>query len=87
MPEKNWLKKKQMFFFWILICPNFPELVHGTIKDFISQLPAEKFERIHKSYVISLSEVVYPEGNRVKIGEHKIPVSINYKEQLIQKSG
>ena len=62
-------------------------MVHGTMKDFFAQLPSEKFEQIHKSYVIALSKVVYLEGNRVKIGEHKIPVSINYREQLIQKLG
>lgn len=62
-------------------------MVHGTMKDFLSQLPAEKFERIHKSYVISLSKVIYMEGNRVKIGDYKIPVSINFREQLIQKLG
>jgi DNA-binding LytR/AlgR family response regulator len=60
-------------------------MVHGTLKDFISQLPAEKFERIHKSYVISLSKVVYLEGNRLKIGDYKLPVSLNFREQLMQK--
>ena len=60
-------------------------MVHGKMKDFLAQLPDEKFERIHKSYVISLSKVIYLEGNRVKIGDQKIPVSINYRERLIQK--
>ena len=60
-------------------------MVHGTLKDFISQLPSEKFERIHKSYVISLSKVVYLEGNRLKIGDYKLPVSLNFREQLMQK--
>ncbi len=62
-------------------------MVHGTMKEFIAQLPPEKFERIHKSYVISLEKVIYLEGNQVKIGSHKLPVSINYREQLIQKLG
>ncbi|MBN1986339.1 MAG: response regulator transcription factor [Prolixibacteraceae bacterium] len=60
-------------------------MVHGTLKDFISQLPSEKFERIHKSYVISLSKVVYLEGNRLKISDYKLPVSLNFREQLMQK--
>jgi DNA-binding LytR/AlgR family response regulator len=62
-------------------------LVHGTMKEFISQLPEDRFERIHKSYVISLSKVVYLEGNQVKIGDFKLPVSINFKEQLARKLG
>ena len=58
-------------------------MVHGTMKDFINQLPSEKFMRIHKSYVISLSKIVYVEGNLVKIGEEKIPVSLNFKDELL----
>ncbi len=60
-------------------------MVHGTLKEFITQLPANLFGRIHKSYVISLSKVVYTEGNQVKLGEYKLPVSLSYKEELIKK--
>lgn len=60
-------------------------MVHGKLKDFLSQLPKNNFEQIHKSYVISLSKVVYVEGNYVKVGVHKIPVSTNFKEQLLKK--
>ncbi len=60
-------------------------MVHGTLKEFITQLPANLFGRIHKSYVISLSKVIYTEGNQVKLGEYKLPVSLSYKEELIKK--
>ncbi len=62
-------------------------MVHGTMKEFISQLPSGKFERVHKSYVIAISKVVYMEGNMVKVGDHKIPVSVNYRESLVRKLG
>ncbi len=62
-------------------------MVHGKLKDFLMQLPKNSFEQIHKSYIISLSKVVYVEGNLVKIGTHKIPVSVNFKEQLLKKLG
>jgi len=60
-------------------------MVHGTLKEFIAMLPKNQFERIHKSYVISLSKVVYTEGSQVKIGEHKLPVSLSYKEDFIKR--
>lgn len=60
-------------------------MVHGTLKDFISLIPENLFGRIHKSYVISLSKVEYTEGNQVKIGEHKLPVSLSYKDELLRK--
>ena len=60
-------------------------LVHGTLKEMLQQLPEKLFERIHKSYIISLSKIDYLEGNLVKVGEHKIPVSISCREQLLKK--
>lgn len=62
-------------------------MVHGKLKDFFNQLPKSSFEQIHKSYIISLSKVIYVEGNLVKVGNHKIPVSLNFKEQLLKKLG
>ena len=60
-------------------------LVHGTLKEMLEQLPANQFERVHKSYVISLTKVDYLEGNQVKVGDHKIPVSLSYRNQLLKK--
>jgi len=60
-------------------------VVHGKMKDYLEQLPASRFERIHKSYIIAWSKVEYLEGNRVKIGEHKLPVSLNYRDKLLEK--
>jgi DNA-binding LytR/AlgR family response regulator len=60
-------------------------MVHGTLKEFLEQLPSNSFERIHKSYVIALEKVVYLEGNQVKLGEYKLPVSLSYKDSLSVK--
>lgn len=62
-------------------------MVHGTLKEFIVQLPEKYFEQIHKSYVISLSKVDYIEGNQVKVGNYKLPVSLSFKEQFLKKLG
>ncbi len=59
--------------------------VHGTLKEFIELLPAACFERIHKSYVIALNKVEYLEGNLVKVGEYKLPVSLHFRENLLAK--
>lgn len=62
-------------------------MVHGRMKEFLAQLPENGFEQIHKSYVISLSKIDYVEGNLVKVGDTKLPVSLSYKEQLLAKLG
>jgi DNA-binding LytR/AlgR family response regulator len=55
-----------------------------TIKSLEDQLPAKKFLRIHKSYIISLEKVTSLRGNEVIIGAHKIPIGKNYKDQLLK---
>jgi len=49
------------------------------------QLPSEQFTRIHRSYVIALSAIEFIEGNMVKVGKEKLPISENLKEELLEK--
>ena len=60
-------------------------MVHGRLKDFLARLPEENFVQIHKSWVISLSKIQYVEGNQVLISEKRIPISVKFKEQLLEK--
>ena len=59
-------------------------MAHGTMKQFIEKLSAPEFQRIHKSYVVNLNKVSYIEGNQVKIGDDKIPVSLTYRDELMK---
>lgn len=56
-----------------------------TLKDFYEQLPESMFSRVHKSYIVSLSNIEYLEGNLIKLGEHSIPVGKAYKEAFMEK--
>ena len=49
------------------------------------QLPTEQFVRIHRSHVIALAAIEFIEGNTVKIGKEKLPISENFKETLLGK--
>ena len=62
-------------------------MVHGTMKDFLSQLPETLFQRIHKSYAINLKKVNYIEGNQVKLSLASIPLSLSYREVLFEALG
>ena len=48
-------------------------------------LPAERFMRIHKSFVIAFEAIDSVEKNKVRIGEQLIPIGDSYKEQFLQK--
>jgi DNA-binding LytR/AlgR family response regulator len=55
-----------------------------TIKSLEEQLPAKKFLRVHKSFIVSLEKIIALRGNEVVIGPHKIPVGKIYKDQLLR---
>jgi len=60
-------------------------VVHDTIKNFLANLPAYEFMRIHKSYVINLKRIEFIEGNQVRIGEFTLPVSPVHREELLTR--
>ncbi|MEL6945934.1 MAG: LytTR family DNA-binding domain-containing protein, partial [Bacteroidota bacterium] len=46
-----------------------------SLRNMESKLPAEKFLRVHRSYLVSLDKIEATEGNQILIGDAKIPVS------------
>ena len=55
-----------------------------SIKVLEEQLPPGKFLRIQKSYIVSIEKIQSLSGNEITIDKHKIPVSKNYKEELMK---
>jgi len=45
-------------------------------------LPADNFVRVHKSYMVAINKIESVEKNRIKIGEHLIPISNTYKDSF-----
>jgi DNA-binding LytR/AlgR family response regulator len=60
-------------------------VVHGTMKNLLESLPEDEFMRIHKSYVVSLRNITFIEGNQVRIGGHAVPVSPAQREELLAR--
>ncbi len=59
-------------------------IVLSTMKAFEKQLPANKFLRIHKSYIINLDRIDRFNSKIIEIGIHKIPISRNKKAKLVE---
>lgn len=57
-------------------------MVYGTLTGFAEKLPTDRFCRIHKSYLVSISRIEYIEGNSLKIRNNSLPISSTYKDQL-----
>ena len=45
-------------------------------------LPASRFLRVHRSYIINSTKIRVIERNRILFGRHAIPVSDSYKQQF-----
>lgn len=57
-------------------------LVLSTMKSFENELPADKFLRVHKSFIINIDKVDRFNSKFAEIGSTKIPLSRNKKEDL-----
>jgi two-component system, LytTR family, response regulator len=62
-------------------------LSRQSISDALGTLPAEKFVRIHRSYIISLSKIEKISRNSVWILGKEIPVGSSYEEKLSEIRG
>lgn len=51
-----------------------------TFKNLLRILPQIDFQRIHNSYIVSISKIENIERNRIRIGKDLIPISDSYKE-------
>lgn len=57
-------------------------MVLQKLQEFEDTLPSQIFYRIHKSYIISADHISMIEGNRLRIGDHDIPIGNTYKYKL-----
>lgn len=64
-----------------------PIVTRMPMKTVEEQLPADKFVRIHKSYIVSVGFISSVRKSSVFINELELPVSDNYKEALATITG
>lgn len=56
-----------------------------TMKEVLEHLSDDSFIRIHKSYIINLSQIDLIEKHQVTIGQNKIPIGYSYREHFFNK--
>ena len=60
-------------------------MTYLTFKSVEEYLPTDKFIRLHKSFIVAASKIDSIEGNEVRIGQHRIPISRNLKDEVMEK--
>jgi len=56
-----------------------------SLKSLEENLDANTFIRIHKSYIVAISKIESIDGNEIFIQTHRIPISRNYRQQVIDQ--
>ncbi|HEY4197785.1 MAG TPA: LytTR family DNA-binding domain-containing protein [Mucilaginibacter sp.] len=56
-----------------------------SLKNLEENLNQKSFIRVHKSYIVSISKIDGIEGNEIFIQTARIPISRNYREQVIAR--
>ena len=64
-----------------------PLLVRTSAKTLESELPADRFIRIHKSYIVAIAGITAVRKNSIFIGELELPVGETYRDALRQLTG
>lgn len=60
-------------------------VIRSTMKDFIAILPADHFLQTHRSFVVNIKKIDEIGGNFLQIGETKVPISRNHKNEVLNR--
>ena len=60
-------------------------VTYQTLQAMLALLPADKFVRIHKSYVVALPKIEAIEGNLVRAGGRWLPLGRSFRPELLAR--
>ncbi len=60
-------------------------ITYMTLASFEGQLPKDQFLKVHKSFIVSIAGIKSIDGNEIIIGDTRIPISRNLKDQVVNR--
>lgn len=61
-----------------------PLIVRMSMKAMIEKLPPQQFVRVHRSYIVSVPNIVSVRNKQIQVGGEQIPIGVNYEEAVEQ---
>lgn len=61
--------------------------IHATLKEVEAKLPAPRFMRVHRSYIVQVSRIDSMEGTTLVINRKLVPVADSYRAVLNKRMG
>ncbi|MNI51031.1 LytTr DNA-binding domain protein [compost metagenome] len=59
------------------------EVTYCSLQQMMSTLPAHHFIACHRSYLVNKSRIAIIEGNQLHIGDYKIPIARNLRDEVL----
>ena len=60
-------------------------ITYLTFKAIEDYLPADRFVKTHKSYIVAAGRIDSIDGNDIRLGTHHVPISRNLKDEVMDK--
>jgi DNA-binding LytR/AlgR family response regulator len=60
-------------------------ITYMTLSSLENQLPKDQFLKVHKSFIVSIAAIKSIDGNEIIIGDARIPISRNLKDQVVSR--
>ncbi|MEO0473219.1 MAG: response regulator transcription factor [Bacteroidota bacterium] len=60
-------------------------VVHQSMHKMADELPAARFMRVHRSYIVGLPHIDVINGNTILIGEQDIPIGASYRKDFFER--
>lgn len=68
-----------------IVTPENSYLAYGALKDLIKKLPAARFARIHRSYVVGMEHIRLIKGDVIQLSNIELPIGSVYKYEFLEK--
>lgn len=62
-----------------------PIITKSTLKAIEEKLPADRFMRVHKSFIVHLDKIASIRNQQLQIGDYEIPFSESNRDELLQR--
>lgn len=68
------------------VTPSKKHTVHQTLREVEGRLPSADFQRVHRSYIVQIGKIdTIEEGNTILIQKQSVPLSEQFKPQLMKR--
>lgn len=56
-----------------------------TLKEFLTQLPPEKFIQTHRSFLVNIQKIEKVEEDKICFGKHRVPISKRNRAEVLKR--